>query len=469
MATITAFIGHFHPLLVHLPIGILLAALLLQWLSFSGKYLLLKPAVPVLLLWGTVAALFSVITGFFLSASDDYDDLLVGLHQWMGISVAFVSILAYGKEKIPRWPVSAKFLSLVLVGLIFLTGHLGGSLTHGSDYLTKPLKEGNHDDTTHPQAVKPLPNVQEALAYNDVIKPILESRCYTCHGANKQKGKLRLDNEQDILKGGKDGKVIEAGDGVKSELVRRLLLPIDNEDHMPPQEKSQPGENQVALLQWWINTGADFTRRVRELDQPERIKPILAALQSAAEPGPAQSVLPLAAVEPADAKLMEQLRKRGVVLIPVAQNSNYLSANFVNHANVDAADLQLLQGLKKQLLWLKMSNCIINDTALPRLAVLTSLTRLSLDHTSITDKSLAALNTLINLEYLNLVDTKVSTGGLLAVPALRTLRSLYLFHTRIEPNNWASLQHTFPKAMIDTGNYTVPTLPTDTVKVKAKK
>ena len=51
------------------------------------------------------------------------------------------------------------------------------------------------EKTVFPNAIiKPIPNVQEAYVYSDVIKPILQTKCYSCHGVNKQKGKLRMDD-----------------------------------------------------------------------------------------------------------------------------------------------------------------------------------------------------------------------------------------------------------------------------------
>ena len=187
LLSIIEFVAHFHPLLVHLPIGILLAGLLLQWLSGTPKYKSLQPAVPIVLLCGAITALASCITGYLLSISDDYDKTLVGWHQWMGITVAFTSWILYAKEKNPQWPINKKIVSVGLLILIMITGHLGGSLTHGSDYLTKPLANVFGKDSIPNTTIKPVPDVQEALAYNDVIKPILQTKCYSCHGAINKK------------------------------------------------------------------------------------------------------------------------------------------------------------------------------------------------------------------------------------------------------------------------------------------
>ncbi|HEY8734466.1 MAG TPA: hypothetical protein VIL90_07880, partial [Puia sp.] len=67
LLSIPEFIGHLHPVLVHLPIGILLTGLFLQWLSGKEKYKPVLQAVPVVLLGGAIAAVLSCITGYVLS------------------------------------------------------------------------------------------------------------------------------------------------------------------------------------------------------------------------------------------------------------------------------------------------------------------------------------------------------------------------------------------------------------------
>src|SRR6478735_6806603 len=231
------FLGHFHPLLVHLPVGILLMGLLLQWLSRKKKYEVFRQAVPVTLLAGAITGLLSCITGYLLSISDDYDESLVSWHMWMGIATTLVAFILYAREKNDQFKINKTLLSVALLILVALTGHLGGSLTHGSDYLTKPLGNIFNGDTALSATIKPIANVQEAQAYTDVIKPIFETKCYSCHGANKQKGKLRMDDSVKLMKGGKDGIVIEPGKADASEIIKRLTLPPDDDDHMPPKEK----------------------------------------------------------------------------------------------------------------------------------------------------------------------------------------------------------------------------------------
>ena len=91
----TEFIGHFHPVLVHLPIGILLLALLLQWLSHNEKYTALQPAIPIAYLAGSIAAILSCISGWLLASDGEYDETTLDLHRWMGISVAVIAATGY--------------------------------------------------------------------------------------------------------------------------------------------------------------------------------------------------------------------------------------------------------------------------------------------------------------------------------------------------------------------------------------
>jgi uncharacterized membrane protein len=459
---IPEFIGRLHPALVHLPIGILIIAFILQWVSRRNKTENFHKAITISLLVGMISAIASCISGFILSRNDEYDVQAVSIHQWLGISTAIASIVLY---ILRRWnkAVSIQWPMMILVfALVFITGHFGGDLARGSDYLLQPLR--SEGDVTE-AAQKPIPDVQEALVYEDVIQPLLKSKCYACHNENKKKGGLRMDEPDLLMKGGKDGIVIKAGDAANSELIKRLLLPREDEHHMPPKEKPQPAEHQITLINWWIASGASFTKKVKELEQPEKIKPVLLALQRAPEERSTPEV-PEEPVVPADDAAIKKLQDRGVVILPVAQNSNYLQANFVTVADITTGDMQLLLPVKKQLVWLKTGNSGITDSALAIIAQCTKLLRLQLDHTNISDQGLAALKALKELRYLNLVGTKVTAQGVMQLSSLTKLRSLYVYQTGISGNDWQSLQKAFPKTQVDTGGYVVPTLVSDTTVLK---
>src|SRR3989442_10061653 len=60
---------------------------------------------------------------------------------------------------------------------------------------------------------------KKGVTYAKDIRPLFEASCFRCHGDEKQKGELRLDSLEAVLKGGEDGKVVVAGDSKKSILL----------------------------------------------------------------------------------------------------------------------------------------------------------------------------------------------------------------------------------------------------------
>ncbi len=471
LLSVIEFFGHFHPLLVHLPVGILLVGLVLQWMAKKRRFAILAPAVPVVLLMGCCTAFLSCITGYLLSISDTYDAATVSWHMWMAIGLTLLSFVLYAKEKNPAFAISKNLLSITVFFLLMFTGHLGGSLTHGPDYLSKPLKDIFPSDSLAGTSTKPIANVQEALVFTDIVSPVLQSKCYSCHNANKQKGGLRMDEIGLLMKGGKDGKMITPGNAGESGLIKRLLLPADDDHHMPPKEKPQLTEGQVNMLTWWINNNADTQKKVKDFTQTEKIKPYLASLQTTVPEKKERNDIPLKPVDKVDEKTTAQLRAKNITVMPVAQNTNYVQANFFNYSTITQTDLQLLYNLHQQLIWLNLANTVTDDGLITGVQKLTNLTRLDLTNTPITDKSIPSLLTLVNLQYLNLSGTKISGKGLLLLKNLSKLQSLYLYNTHTDNSERVALQKLLPHAIVDTGGYQVPLLKEDTtiIKVAAKK
>lgn len=447
-------IGHFHPLLVHLPIGILLLAILFELLPSWKSYRSLKRSVITILSIGSVSAIMSCITGYLLSQSGDYESGIVGWHQWMGIALTVYSLGYVWMRSRKEYKSYRKAFAFVLLILLMVTGHLGGSLTHGEDYLMAGLNSRSNLDLSKV-------NLQTALYYDDLVKPVLEERCYGCHGSSKQKGKLRLDAPEHIMKGGEEGKVMVAGKVDESEMINRLLLPLDDEDHMPPKEKPQPSAQEIEILKLWIASGADFKKSVVESNQ-------LASLQKVISSQGVQSVsdVPEKNVDAADPKVISALIKLGAVVLPVANESNFLSANLINVTSLDSA-VELLSKLKEQLVWLKVGGQPMADNQLAKLGSLKNVTRLSLDGTQVTDAGLSHIKSLSALLYLNLNNTKVTSAGVSNLASLKQLQSLFLYGTNINAEETDRLKKALPGTAIETGNYVVPLIPFDTTEAKA--
>ena len=463
---ISAGIGRLHPVFVHLPIGILLFAALLFFVSKKQRFTNMSLAVAPALAIGSFFSILSCITGYLLSISDAYNEDIIFKHQWLGIATAATSIICYFVYQ-KKQGLFGLFITL-LTTLIMVTGHYGGSLTHGADYLTASFNNSTSDTK------KVIANINEAVVYTDIIEPILATKCYSCHGESKQKGKLRLDLPNYILQGGEEGKVLTPYQPGSSEIINRLLLPTSNEEHMPPKEKPQLTKDEVALLHWWIESGANFTAAVKNTKQTAAIKGLLASFLSGAGDGgdvantsSGASVLPTKNASPISADLLAQLNKEGIVVVPVVNGSNYVRANLIGVENLSAQTFQLLAKISNQLLQLNASFTAVKDEYLLTLSNCKQLKQLELNGTPITNKGLASLAALENLESLSITQTKVTANGIGNVSALKKLKKVYLYGTGFTNAAVAGLKQKMPGLLIDTGGYKLPVLATDTTEAKA--
>lgn len=460
------FLGRFHPLVVHLPIGILLLAALMEIASRSKRYAALSSAIPFVLLLGTASAFLAAILGYFLSWGGDYDASTLFWHQWLGIGLAVVALLAY-LWKIGKLPalklLSPQRLQLVLASLILLlmtfTGHLGGSLTHGSNYLTYYMPQPLRSLAGLPPRKEPRPpitNLDSAEVFADIILPMLEDRCQSCHNPSKKKGGLLLTSQEDILAGGKHGDVVVASKPEASELYKRITLPEDHDDFMPPEGKKPLTKNQVAAMEWWIAQGAPFDGRVAEMKMDEDARQLFAKVvglevDETAEPDGPTGLL-AEAIAPLDQGVMDNIRSQGFKVYEIAQEVHYLDVDFsLADTTLGASQLNSLLKAKEHIVWLNLSGSDITDEGLKTIGQLEHLIRLRLDQTAITEAGLQHLTGLQHLEYLNVYGTQVGDGLIEPIKAMPKLKKLFLWQTNVSPEAVQQLQQALPELEINTG------------------
>ena len=97
---------------------------------------------------------------------------------------------------------------------------------------------------------------QQTIDFEKTVRPILQQHCSECHGAKTQKSGLRLDARHGFIKGGDSGPVIVVGKSTESELVHRIVS-TSSDDKMPP-EGPALSQNEIELIQRWIDAGADW-------------------------------------------------------------------------------------------------------------------------------------------------------------------------------------------------------------------
>lgn len=478
------FIGHLHPVIVHLPIGILLLGVLMMVYEHYNKVDLQLP-ISFAFLVGSISAVMACIAGWILSNSGEYDALLVQKHQWTGISTAVIGLLVYFLKQY------RKLLAVILTLLVFITGHYGGTLTHGENYLFKSNENSNKSqvDTIKVEVKKitqTISNGADSLTiethnvYKEEIAPLLKLRCYNCHSAIKQKNGLRLDAEAYIKKGGKNGKIFVAGNTFKSPLYTSLVLPIDDEKHMPPKGKHQLSQNEILIIENWIKSGASFEDIIDTISNKEVANNITAANKIADKNILVDPKLKNAKAEITETKkkeiennnikgfenisnlpnpapispaIIEYFKQENIILTNIAEGSNFVMANFVNVVPFNKSSLQALKNINEQLVVLKLTNLPINDNDIKIVADLKNIKKLNVENTLITDNGMEYIKQLSQLEQLNLYSTNVSDEGLMELASLKNLSVLYLWKTKVTLNGIEQFKKINPKVVIEIGDF----------------
>lgn len=331
------FIGRFHPIVVHLPIGSLMLLVLFELVCLTRRGEEKFGAASLLtLLVGSAGSVAAVLVGILLSREGGYEGGNFTLHQAIGIGgtagilIALtlrISAMGSGHGGMMDCYRIIFFLSLSFIGL---GAHFGGNMTQGNTWLTKyappamaqqmtglekwmlslvekqkeaatvnppsPTPPTKPDTPNKNPAPTPAPTVtptppssgdgtsvtadDTATVFQNVLMPLLDAKCNKCHNEEKSKGDLRMDTHELLLKGGEGepGKTVVPGKPDESLAITRIKLPLDDDEHMPPEGKDQIKDEETALLHWWIKEGASATLKVKDAKFPPEMKPLVESL-----------------------------------------------------------------------------------------------------------------------------------------------------------------------------------------------
>jgi uncharacterized membrane protein len=264
------FLAPFHAVVLHFPIGFLTMAGILEIYRAFRPIRELRH-VTVLVLWmGLLTGIISASFGLMRAGGGGYDAKALGLHRLYGIAVPMATTaalvlqwFAYRNEAARGWTRAYRGVLTGTLALVVIAGHYGGNLTHGSKYLVENapsfVRELLEDDPAPSSTVNLAALDAHQRSYVEKVQPLLEAKCYKCHGPEKQKGGYRLDEPELALKGGDSDKVaIKPGDPLGSHLVRLILLPPQHDDVMPPEGKEPLTLEEIMTLLDWIRNGAVF-------------------------------------------------------------------------------------------------------------------------------------------------------------------------------------------------------------------
>ena len=256
------FLGRFHLLTIHFPIALLL---LVPVMEVAGRHERLKhvrASVDFVLMLAMLASVVAAWLGWCLARSSGYAGRLVTQHMWGGVGVAAAIWVCWTlRARVSGPALSGLYVSALVAtaALVVWTGYRGGQISQGENHLTEALPTGLRRMFTPAAGNGAAAPPSGDTFYGVQVQPILAAKCYSCHGAEKRKGGLRLDSYDGILRGGKDGPVVKAGDAKGSELFRRITLPPDDDEAMPPHGKAALSASEVKLIETWIANGASET------------------------------------------------------------------------------------------------------------------------------------------------------------------------------------------------------------------
>lgn len=432
-------IGHLHPLLVHLPIGILSLAFLIELAGRKKAWSYLHQSLPFILGIALLSSIVSVGTGWLIPKEGMYNEDLLDLHFWFAVALT-VSIagLYYLNQTENKSYQKLYFPTFILsMTLLILTGHYGGSMTHGSDYLWSTTKK-----TT---SIKKVEDVNTLAVYPDIILPIFQTKCYKCHNGEKQKGKLNMATIDDLKKGGEGGAIFVKGNIEESTLIFRAHLPIEDEEHMPPEGKPQLDRQEIRLIEWWIKEGADFESKVGALNKPEVIATILEKYKDDGSYYGDQIINPIAS------ETLIKIKAKTNASIITNSSSPLLSVSFARDTTLTVGKIKALKSIKDNINELDLSMTNTNDKILYQVKSLKNLQKLKLGKTQISSNGLKIIMDLPYLQILDIHNTAVDNSVSKYLSESTLLTEVYAWQTNLKDEDLEELSTNNPLLKINTG------------------
>jgi uncharacterized membrane protein len=433
------FLGHFHPIAVHLPIAILIVVPLVELAGRTRFFPQLLSSVDFLLGVATCGAIGAILLGWCLARSGSYSGSLVTQHMWGGLLVAVAVWLCWLLRGRSASQVNRGYLAALIftVALVSFTGYRGGQLSQGENHLTEHMPERLRTllgIRAFASVSATSSNGGPATFYGARIQPIFSQHCVGCHGQAKHKANLRLDTYDAVMHGSKHGPVIKAGNPTGSEVFRRINLAPTDDDVMPAEHKPPLSPNEIKRIELWISGGASGTQSAESLkDLP-------------ADSGTSTAVAEVTFEESDRAAVAKQRARLASAVLQLQQRfpsaldyESRASADLVLDAsllgsNFGDSELAALTPIRDQIVSADFSGTAIQDSSSAAIASMKRLRSLRLAHTKVTDATVKALVSLTQLESLNLFDTAITADALAPIAQLPKLHHLYVHDTKISPD-----------------------------------
>jgi uncharacterized membrane protein len=414
--------GRMHPLLLHFPIVLIVAvaAMLISAPFFSWAKNGYPATVEWLLLTAALTATLAALMGLFLAAAGDYEKDAISWHKWTGIIISFMLFAVHASRAyLLKSRAMSLFCGLLTGAMILLAGHFGSEITHGENFVLAPV-------TVPPE--KDLPSFHDALVFDHLVYPVLQTKCMSCHNSKKAKGKLSMETRELLLKGGKNGKLLDSSVNNFGLLLKRIHLPHDAKKHMPPLGKPQLTGEEIAMLDSWIMQGYDFDKKVSGLATSDTLYHVAKRLL----PSGNNELYEFAAV---DDHTVESLNNNSRLISPIALGSPALRVSFFNTSLFDISWVDELQPVSENVTEMNFLNMPVRDADLKKIGRFRNLRKLNLNFTEVTGATLAELSVLRELKSLSLSGTSLQRSHLFLLSSFPSLENVFLWNTAISADD----------------------------------
>ena len=441
---IIEFLGHLHPVFVHIPIGVLVLAYIIQYFFYTNQDK--SKLIDFILIVGVASSIVAAFFGWMLSLSGGYDDDLLSLHKWLGIFVCFSSLFLLIFKRFANFKkknIYYHVLFHVVILALTAAGHFGGELTHGEGYLFSFTQQDSRANSNNAFVKQKINDTSSTGVYAGIVEPIFSQKCMQCHNEKKKKGDFQMHNFDALMKGGKTGKALIPGDLDHSELMVRLMLDKNDDKHMPPKGKLQLNKPELDLLSWWVLHGTSQSMPIKEVSSNDTIRYFLSNVEKEGIPKTKMD-----SIAPADSVFLSNLRKTNVAVVPIALGSNFLEVNAINTPTFGDNDAAKIGKIAPQIKWLMLSETQITDASLDFFSGCEHLEKINLKNTSITNASITKINKLKKIAYLNIVGTKISDAGLLQLVPGNESMQIYCWNTAITENGIQQFRKKYPKTNV---------------------
>lgn len=437
---ISSFIGRFHPLVVHIPIGFLSLALLLEIPFFKKKF----KVNSLLWLLSFVTSILAVVLGLLLAQSGHYIDAQLSLHKWSGILLVILCGMGW-IARIPNFKINPLFQRinnvLVLFTLLFV-GHNGGGLTHGERYLYERAPEWIKTQFVQAEENRVFKNIpiDSIYVYRDLIQPLFDSKCASCHNDQISQGGLDLTSAQELFKGGTSGAGLVQKDLSRSLVYTRIIKPQSDLKFMPPAGIPMT-YSEIQLLEWWIMEGAPIEVPLAAQTIPQEIQSLL--LKNYTLDARTKPWFEKVKLTPLTEKDLHRLEQNQLRWRKLSEENELLDIRLQGDQITEEA-IAVLNDYAPYITWLKLSNTKLENNSLKVIAKMENLTRLNLQKSNLSKINLSPLTSLNHIEILNLHSTQVDQGIFEIVKQLPSLKKLYLWNTAVTNQQIIAQQNFFP-------------------------